>query len=164
MCCRWRCFVYFLLQLDILWNFYNTYNLSNACNKLRLSTLQQKNIMMMMMMMMMSFSSHFKHFHHIVSCVLLPGIKAHSHCAHQRTLTRVNAWRRPLTRVDVRCHSNQTHVKHRCIYIAHVAARFRTSCHARIKTGLIWASFWRSYNAPWRVAAVVKLSGWIRWK
>jgi len=35
----------------------------------------------------------------------------------------------------------QTYVKHRCIYIAHVAARYRTSCNAQIKTGLICVSF-----------------------
>jgi len=76
---------------------------------------------------------------------LLPGP---IHTAH---VTRVNVRQRPLTRVDVCCRSNQTQAH---LYST-VAFTFRTlprvaKRHAtQIKTGLIWASFWRSYNGPW---------------
>jgi len=77
---------------------------------------------------------------------LLPGP---IHTAHEM---RINVRQRPLTRVDVRCRSNQTQaylystIAFTLRTLSHVAGRRAT----QIKTGLIWVSFWRSYNAPWR--------------
>ena len=78
---------------------------------------------------------------------LLPGPV---HTAH---VTCVNERQRPLTRVDVRCSFNQmqAHLYRIVAFTLRTLPRIAGRRAMQIKTGLIWASFWRSYNAPWRM-------------